>query len=47
MQNFRKKILSLKNVLATKLYSVVGGKASRGVKNILGEEIVLKSTKVY
>ena len=34
-----------KNVLATKLYNVIGGKASKGVKNILGEEIIKKSTK--
>ena len=36
---------ALKNVLATKLYNVIGGKASKGVKNILGEEIIKKSTK--
>ena len=36
---------ALKNVLATKLYNVIGGRASKGVKNILGEEIIKKSTK--
>ncbi len=35
----------IKNILATKLYNVIGGKASKGVKNILGEEIIKKSTK--
>ncbi len=35
----------LKNTLATKLYNIIGGKASRGVKNILGEDVVKKSTK--
>jgi DNA-directed RNA polymerase subunit beta len=42
---FSKANLALKNVLASKLYTVIGGKASKGVKNILGEEIVSKSTK--
>ena len=37
--------LVLKNLLASKLYNVIGGKASKGVKNILGEEIISKSTK--
>ena len=36
---------SLKNILAAKLYNIIGGKASKGVKNILGEEIISKSTK--
>jgi len=36
---------NLKGILSTKLYHVIGGKASKGVKNILGEEIVTKSTK--
>ena len=43
--NFSNANLALKNVLASKLYNVIGGKASKGVKNILGEEIVSKSTK--
>jgi len=42
---FSKDADSLKNILATKLYNVIGGKASKGVKNILGEEIIKKSTK--
>jgi DNA-directed RNA polymerase subunit beta len=44
-EEFLKANVALKNVLATKLYNVIGGKASRGVKNILGEEVVSKSTK--
>ena len=36
---FSKDADALKNVLATKLYNVIGGKASKGVKNILGEEM--------
>ena len=42
---FSKQAIDLKSILATKLYNVIGGKASKGVKNILGEEIVSKSTK--
>ncbi len=42
---FTKEADILKNTLATKLYNIIGGKASRGVKNILGEDIVKKSTK--
>ena len=42
---FSKDADALKNILATKLYNVIGGKASKGVKNILGEEIIKKSTK--
>ena len=44
-EEFSKANVALKNVLATKLYNVIGGKASRGVKNILGEAVVSKSTK--
>ncbi len=44
-QDFIKKSIALKNILASKLYSIIGGKASKGVYNILGEEIVAKSTK--
>ena len=43
--DFVKAADALKNVLATKLYNVIGGKASKGVKNILGEIVVSKSTK--
>ena len=42
---FNKDTDALKNILATKLYSVIGGKASKGVKNILGEQVIKKSTK--
>ena len=42
---FKKDADTLKNILATKLYSVIGGKASKGVKNILGEQVIKKSTK--
>ena len=42
---FDKEALSLKNILATKLYSIIGGKASRGVNNILGEIVIPKSEK--
>ena len=37
--------MALKNILATKLYQIVGGKASKGIKNILGEEVIPKSEK--
>jgi DNA-directed RNA polymerase subunit beta len=43
--DFLKQAVDLKGVLATKLYNVIGGKASKGVKNILGEEVVSKSIK--
>ena len=43
--DFVKAADALKNVLATKLYNVIGGKASKGVKNILGEIVVIKSSK--
>ena len=43
--DFVKAADALKNVLATKLYNVIGGKASKGVKNILGEIVVSKSSK--
>jgi DNA-directed RNA polymerase subunit beta len=42
---FHKDADLLKNMLATKLYNVIGGKAAKGVKNILGEIVVAKSTK--
>ncbi len=35
----------LKSLLVSKLYSVIGGKSTKGVKNILGEVVVDKSTK--
>jgi DNA-directed RNA polymerase subunit beta len=42
---FEKEAHALKNVLAGKLYQIIGGKASKGVKNILGEEVIPKSEK--
>ena len=42
---FNKEAAVLKNILATKLYNIIGGKASKGVKNILGEDVISKSTK--
>jgi len=42
---FEQQADKLKNVLSTKLYNIIGGKASKGVKNILGEKIISKSTK--
>jgi len=43
--DFEKQASDLKNILSTKLYNIIGGLASKGVKNILGEEIISKSTK--
>ena len=43
--NFEKEAYALKNILSTKLYQIIGGKASKGVKNILGEEVISKSEK--
>ena len=43
--NFEKESANLKNVLAAKLYQIIGGKASKGVKNILGEVVIPKSEK--
>ena len=42
---FENNARSLKNLLSSKLYNIIGGKASKGIKNILGEEIVPKSEK--
>ena len=44
-KEFSKNQDALKNILAAKLYNVIGGKASKGVKNILGEEVIPRSTK--
>ncbi len=44
-KDFDKQSKSLKNTLAAKLYQIIGGKASKGVKNILGEEVIKKSVK--
>ncbi len=43
--DFEKEAYSLKNILSTKLYQIIGGKASKGVNNILGEVVIPKSEK--
>ena len=42
---FEKEANALKSILASKLYQIIGGKAAKGVKNILGEEVIPKSEK--
>tara|TARA_B100000902_G_scaffold398869_1_gene467273 strand:+ start:4382 stop:8134 length:3753 start_codon:yes stop_codon:yes gene_type:complete len=42
---FEKNSLKLKKVLVDKLYQVVGGKSSQGIRNVLGEEVIAKSVK--
>ena len=42
---FQKKTAKLKKVLIDKLYTLIGGKASQGITNVLGETIIPKSTK--
>jgi len=44
-KDFEKQASDLKNLLSIKLYKLIGGKASKGVKNILGEDIISKSVK--
>ena len=44
-QSFEKDAASLKAMLSAKLYQIIGGKASKGVKNILGEIVIPKSEK--
>ena len=44
-QSFEKEAASLKGMLSSKLYQIIGGKASKGVKNILGELVIAKSEK--
>ncbi|MAW31545.1 MAG: DNA-directed RNA polymerase subunit beta [Flavobacteriales bacterium] len=44
-QSFEKEAVSLKGMLSSKLYQIIGGKASKGVKNILGEIVIEKSEK--
>ncbi len=44
-KEFEKQASDLKNLLSVKLYKLIGGKASKGVKNILGEDIISKSIK--
>ena len=43
--NFKSTTEKLKSLLVSKLYSVVGGKATKGVHNILGEVVIEKSIK--
>ncbi len=43
--SFEKEASKLKNLVAGKLYQIIGGKASKGVKNILGEIVIAKSEK--
>ena len=43
--DFEKEAHALKNILSGKLYQIIGGKASKGVKNILGEIVIKKSEK--
>ena len=43
--SFQKEIAILKKALIDKLYILIGGKASQGVINVLGETIIPKSTK--
>jgi len=35
----------LKKVLVDKIYQIIGGKSSQGIKNVLGEEVIAKSVK--
>lgn len=44
-EDFLKENDKLKKVLVEKIYTIVGGKASQGLNNILGEEIIPKSIK--
>ena len=44
-KDFEKQASDLKNLLSIKLYKLIGGKASKGVKNILGEDIISKGVK--
>ena len=44
-KQFETDALSLKKKLVDKLYQLVGGKSSQGIKNILGEEVIAKSVK--
>ena len=44
-KDFEKESANIKNLLASKLYNLIGGKASKGVKNILGEYVIKKSEK--
>ena len=44
-KDFEKQASDLKNLLSVKLYKLIAGKASKGVKNILGEDIISKSIK--
>lgn len=41
-----KNLEAIKNILVTKLMELVGGKVTQGIKNIFGEEIIPKGTKL-
>ena len=43
--NFKVTKEKLKSLLVSKLYGVIGGKAAKGVNNILGEVVIEKSVK--
>ena len=43
--DFEKETVQLKKVLIDKLYSLIGGKASQGITNVLGETVIPKSRK--
>ncbi|MFA5814354.1 MAG: DNA-directed RNA polymerase subunit beta [Bacteroidales bacterium] len=44
-QEFKRQVDDLSNILVDKLFTLINGKASQGVKNYLNEDIVSKGTK--
>ncbi|MFA6128432.1 MAG: DNA-directed RNA polymerase subunit beta [Bacteroidales bacterium] len=44
-QEFKRQVDDLSNILVDKLFTLINGKASQGVKNYLNEDIVAKGTK--
>jgi DNA-directed RNA polymerase subunit beta len=44
-QEFKRQVDDLSNILVDKLFNLINGKASQGVKNYLNEDIVSKGTK--
>jgi DNA-directed RNA polymerase subunit beta len=44
-QEFKRQVDDLSNILVDKLFNLINGKASQGVKNYLNEDIVAKGTK--
>ena len=44
-QEFKRQVDDLTNILVDKLFNLINGKASQGVKNYLNEDIVSKGTK--